>query len=420
MRRLDVTERLVAVQASRSPAELIEALDDPSPDVARAAIARLAELGRPDAVRWLRARLLSSDVSIVAEIAGAFHAAGDPAVVDLAIAGLGGEPYTRRLTAARVLAAIGDRRAADALRAAVHDSVAGVRVAVLDALGQLGPSETSASECAPLLADPDPHVRLAAIRAVARTSRRPGTHLSGAARDPDRVARLEVARHLAALDDQSARALLTDEDLRVREAAARGAGLRHVGQLAVMLVEDPSSDVRHAAARVLGELGDNRLAELLLPGLEDRDAVVRVSAARAIERLLTPAGAIARLRRELGASDPRRRSATVYALARMRAADAAEDVRRLVADDDVDVRLALIHTAEELQANPESLVRRLTMDDDGLVRHSAEVWLLHSRERARTTGSAPSAPAVASSGGTAPSRSSDGGRSPSPHNRNRR
>jgi len=383
MRRRDVTERMLATQVSESRAELIEALDDPSVEVARAAVARLAELGGSSAVHALRERLLNCDLSLVGEIARALRRCGDPTVVDLAIVGLGQQRYTRRLAAARALAALADRRAVGPLRAALHDAVGGVRVGVLDALAVLGASETTASECAPLLADPDANVRLAAVRALARISRRPGTHLSGAARDPDRVVRLEVARHLAALSDESARSLLSDPDLQVREAGARGAGIRQVGHLAVMLVEDPSGDVRRAAAQTLGELGDERLAEVLLPALEDRDALVRAGASRAIERLLMRSGAILRLRRELGASEPRRRSAVVYALARLGAAEAADDVLALVEDADPDVRLALTHTADALAPDPEPLIRRLTTDAHAAVRHSAEMWLIRSSARRR-------------------------------------
>jgi HEAT repeat protein len=172
MRRLDVTERLEAIGASRSHAELIQALDDPSPEVARVAVARLAELGTTDAAQWLRDRLLSSSLSMVADIARALRRSGDPIVVDVAIAGLREQRYTRRLAAARALAAIADRRAVDALRAALHDPIAGVRVAVLEALGQFGLSETTATESAPLLADPECHVRRTAVRAIARRSAR--------------------------------------------------------------------------------------------------------------------------------------------------------------------------------------------------------------------------------------------------------
>jgi len=381
MRRRDVTERMLVAQSSESVAQVIDALDDPSVEVARAAVTRLAELDGSCAVSGLRERLLNSDLSLVADTARTLRGCGDPTVIDLAITGLGQQPYTRRLAAARALAALADRRSADPLRAGLHDPVAGVRVGVLAALAALGPSEATTSECAPLLADPDANVRRAAVSAIVRTSRRPGTHVSGAARDPDRVVRLEVARHLARLSDESARSLLTDPDLRVREAGARGAGIRQVGQLAAMLVEDPSGDVRRAAAQTLGELADERVADVLLAALEDRDALVRASALRAIEKLLTPSRAIRRLRSELGASDARRRAAVVYALARMGAGEAADDVQRLVADEDPDVRLALIHTANVLQAKPEPLIRRLAADADAAVRHSAENWLIRSATR---------------------------------------
>jgi HEAT repeat protein len=67
---------------------------------------------------------LSSSLLIVGDIARALRRCGDPALVDQAIAGLSDERYTRRLAAARALGAIADRRAVDALRAALHDAVA--------------------------------------------------------------------------------------------------------------------------------------------------------------------------------------------------------------------------------------------------------------------------------------------------------
>jgi len=56
------------VQASCSRQELIESLDDPSPEVARAAIARLVELESQHAAAPLRSRLLDIDLSLVAEL----------------------------------------------------------------------------------------------------------------------------------------------------------------------------------------------------------------------------------------------------------------------------------------------------------------------------------------------------------------
>ena len=107
-RRVDATKRLRAVQASRSPQELIESLDDPSPEVARAAIARLVELESQHAAAPLRSRLLDVDLSPVADIASALRRIGDSEVVELAIAALSDQRYPRRLAAVRALGALGD------------------------------------------------------------------------------------------------------------------------------------------------------------------------------------------------------------------------------------------------------------------------------------------------------------------------
>ena len=373
--RGDATDRLRAVQVSSSSSALIESLDDPSPEVARAAVRRIAEIDGPSAADALLARLLSVDLSLVEDIAKALRRIGDSRAVDLAIAGLTGKPYTRRLAAARALGALADARAAFMLRIALQDAVSGVRVAALDALAEIGPATDEGGACARLLADPNPHVRVAAVRAVARIAGQPGNLLSVLAEDPDRLVRLEVARHLATLSDPAASLLLADPDVRVREAAARAGGMRQVGALAVMLVDDPGIDVRRAAASTLGDLSDTRIAEVLVPGIEDPDAVVRAAVLRALVQLVMRGGAVRRLRHELGSSRPERRRASVYALAHLEALEAAEDVARLVDDPDPDVRLALIHTAGSLVPDPGALIRCLADDPDAAVRGSAEVWL---------------------------------------------
>ncbi len=375
-RRPDATERLRAVQASRSSRAVIESLDDPSPEVARAAVRRIEEIDGPGAADALRARLLTADLSLVADIAKALRRIGDGRAVDLAIAGLTGEPYTRRLAAARALGALADARATFMLRIALQDAIAGVRVAALDALAQIGPATDEAGACARLLPDPNPQVRVAAVRAVARIASQPGNLLSSLAQDSDRSVRLEVAQHVATLTDPAASLLLNDPDLRVREAAARAGGMRQVGALAVLLIDDPGVDVRRAAASALGGLGDPRIAEVLVPGIEDPDAVVRAAVLRALVGLVMRGGAVRRLRHELASNRPARRRASVYALAHLEALEAADDVRQLVDDPDPDVRLALIHTAGSLAPDPEALVRHLREDRDAAVRGSAEVWLL--------------------------------------------
>jgi len=114
------------------------------------------------------------------------------------------------------------------------------------------------------------------VRAVGRlVTTHPGDMLAPTAEDEDRLVGLEVARHAARVPEPAANALLADSDLRVREAAARAAGVRELGALSVLLTEHPASDVRRAASHALGLMRDERIADVLIPGLEDRDALVR-------------------------------------------------------------------------------------------------------------------------------------------------
>ncbi len=380
------TDRFRAVLSSHSRSQLIASLDDPSPRVASAAARRLAEIDGKRAAPILSAQLLGADLSIVPDIARALRRLGESCAVDLAIAGLHDERYTRRLAAALALGELGDQRAAGPLCAALRDAIAGVRIAALDALVQVRAPEDAAAACARLLTDPNPQVRVAAVRAVARLAPRPGGALAPVAADRDRVVRLEVARHSSALPAPAAPSLLADADLKVREAAIRAAGPREVGTLSVMLVDDPSEAVRRAAARRLGSLGDERIADVLVPGLEDPDAVVRAAVLRALERLLTRRGAIQRTSLELRSDRPQRRRATVYALARLNARETGVQVQALVDDPDADVRLAVVHTADALLRDPDSAMNDLTTDGDHGVRHAAEVWLLRRRETADRPG----------------------------------
>jgi len=381
VRRADATARLRAVQASRSPQELTDALDDPSPEVVRAAIGRLTELEGPRAADALRARLLDADLSLVADFANALKRIGARGVVEAATAALGDERYSRRLAAVRALGALGDRRAVAHVRTKLNDDVAGVRAAALDALAQLGDGTSVGADCARLLTDPMPHVRIAAVRAVARLVTHPGGLLVAAEDDEDRLVRLEVAKHLAGLPEPSARALLADPNLRVREAAAASAGIRQLGALSVLLIEDPSPDVRRACAHTLGAMRDRRVADVLIPAIEDPDALVRAAVLHALERLLRREGAARRLCDELVCERPERRRAAVYALARLNPRDRGPELSRLADDPDPDVRLALIHSAEALHDEPELLMRYLAADSDPGVRQAAEMWLLRAGRR---------------------------------------
>jgi HEAT repeat protein len=382
MRPGDPTQRLRAVRVSNSAKVVADALEDPSPEVVAAATRRLVELEGERAATALRARLFDVDLSLVADVAKTLTRIGDRGVAAIAIAALSDPRPGRRLAAIRVLGVVADGESVESLRREMDDDVAGVRAEALDALARLGGRAASCtgSDCARLLSDPVPQVRIAAVRALARLVPQPGPLLAPAVRDRDRFVRLAVAQHAASLPEEAARALFEDEDLRVREAAARAAGGREVGALSVLLTDDPARDVRRAAARGLGAMRDKRVADLLIPGLEDRDALVRAAVLHALEQLLSRDKVLNRLCRELGGGRAERRRASLYALARLEAREAGGEVSRAASDPDPEVRLALIHTAEALFEEPAPLMRYLSADRDEAVREAAELWLIRASQ----------------------------------------
>ncbi len=367
----DPTSRLVAVLGSGSVPEVVDALVDPSPEVARAAIGRLTELDQAGSARELRSKMFAVALPVVGDLARALTALGDAAAVETAIGGLGDEPYTRRVAAARALGELKDQRACGALRAAVHDPIASVRSAALQALKQLDPGEATIGECVRLLRDSDAQVRLSAVRVLWRLAPRRAGELSTLAVDPDCLVRREVALHVAALSDAAALKLFTDVDAGVRQAAASAVGSRQASLAALLLSEDPSSEVRRAAADALANLDPDVAADGLLAGIEDRDSVVRATAVDSLERLLTREGAVGRLARELVSARPERRRSCVYALAHLSASVASPDVWRLADDPEPSVRLAVIWTATAIMAEPEPLLLYMATDPDVAVRESA-------------------------------------------------
>jgi uncharacterized protein (DUF2336 family) len=56
----------------------------------------------------------------------------------------------------------------------------------------------------------------------------------------------------------------------------------------------------------------------------------------------------------------------------------SDAVVQLAEDPDPDVRLALIHTARELQPEPRRVIELLSEDADPAVNHAANLWLMRS------------------------------------------
>jgi HEAT repeat protein len=214
-----------------------------------------------------------------------------------------------------------------------------------------------------------------------------GALLASLADDEDPCVRRELARQLSTLPEPAAQALLTDPDRRVREAAALEAGAAQVASLGLLLSQDPSRQVRRAAAETLGALGEEAAIEALLSGLEDDDRIVRAAVLRGLERLLTRPAVIERLCSELRSVRPRRRRASMYALADLEALEVATEVWRLADDPDPEVRLALVGVAHSVVAEPDALLSYLATDAVSTIRHSAEVQRLRRPHERAAAGS---------------------------------
>ena len=368
----DPSVRLRSVAKSTDPQALSTALGDSSPDVARAAIRRLVELEGTKAAPALRAVLLDADVALTADLAKALRELNDSEATKLARFGLGDERYTHRLAGAITLGIVGDAEVRPDLAAALSDPIAAVRAAALEALMRVGPNPEAVEAAATLLTDASPQVRVAAVRLVASKHPQPTPLLATAASDEDPEVRCELARHLGKLDRDIAGKLLADRDEGVRCQAVRCAGPEHTGALARLLVSDRRAEVRRAAAHTLGRIGGPAAGEALMPGIEDRDGIVRARVMRALERALGRTGAITRLAGELQSARTSRRRSALYALAQFNDRDRTTLVWRLADDPDLDVRLAVVATAGALLSEPDPLLMYMRTDPNTEVQRSAE------------------------------------------------
>ena len=369
----DPTARLRAVTTTRDMDALAEALNDTSPDVARAAIRRLVDLDPALAAPLLRTVLLDVDLTVTVDLAKALRELDDSETIALACAGLVDELYTRRVSAAVTLGVFAEGGVRPDLRRALGDPIAAVRTSALEALSRVGPDSQSTEQAAELLSDTSAQVRAAAVRLVAGRHPHDGELLSAMVGDPDLQVRCELARHLGRLSTDGARRLLADRDEGVRCQAAGCANAEHTVTLGRLLTGDSQAEVRRAAARALGGIGGQAAAEELIAGIEDSDAVVRLCVLHALERALTRQGAIARLVEEVDAARARRRRWTLYGLSQLTGHDHDHTtlIWKLADDPDLDVRLAVLGTASTFLLEPEPLLMYMRTDQNVEVRESA-------------------------------------------------
>ena len=189
-----------------------------------------------------------------------------------------GDAKSRQL-AARVLGSIGylEIEAEDALVAALEDSEPGVRAASLSALVQTGAElpEGSIARLAEFLTAQDAETRADAVLALGQL----GPEAAEA------VSAIEVA--------------LADESSDIRHSAAwvlgnmgEEQGARAVPPLATVLETDTDADVRAQAAWALGQMGiaAEPAAGALLAALEDPEDMVQLEAYEALKNILKAKG----------------------------------------------------------------------------------------------------------------------------------
>jgi HEAT repeat protein len=206
------------------------------------------------------------------------------------------------------------------------------------------------------LDDPDPIVRLAAVRALDVSAASSREALLARADDPDAaVAAAAAARIVGFVDDprpaSRLRELLGADDAGTRRAALEQLSLapsERAAAFAAELVADPSGDVRALALERLADAAPGDAVELALAGVEDPDPAVRMAAGRA-----------------LGDADGRAVEHVLAALEDPRTVDAAiEAVRRLELDGEGDRVRDFVRSTATRAMRDRELAAAITSDGE--------------------------------------------------------
>ncbi len=257
-----ILELLALAETGPGAAELEPFLDDPDPEVRRTAVATVTEVV-PAGTGRLLARALT-----------------DPAE----------EVRRAAATALRELVEVlpAEAALADALSPAHASPDPVVRAAVLDVLRALSLGEPALYRSA--LGDPDPRVRLQAVRGL--VSHDDAVGIATAATDPEREIRVAVALGLGGLGpaDPGVAATLValagDDELLVRAAALEAAGgvggADGLAARCVAALQDPAWQVRTGAARGLGGCPGELAVPALLGAASDPHLDVRKAAVIAL------------------------------------------------------------------------------------------------------------------------------------------
>jgi HEAT repeat protein len=259
----------------------------------RPAFLRMDAAHRPVAAVLVANMMSNASPAQAEQLRVALEQAG---IVELGERGTRRRSPWRRALACEMLGKIGAQRAVPALLARLEDRRPEVRIAAVRALGDMG-----SAEAVPALSDAFLERRTAPVNIVNDALRRIGgearTAFERGLASPDPIVRVSSCFGLTGTFEDHAEcvfrlatALDTDDDVRVRTAAAAALGILGGDAAPAALLRataDPEIHVRRSAVKALGSFDDPAAGETLDQRTEDEDREV---ALRAAEALLALAG----------------------------------------------------------------------------------------------------------------------------------
>ncbi|HEU4457242.1 MAG TPA: HEAT repeat domain-containing protein, partial [Longimicrobium sp.] len=196
--------------------------------------------------------------------------------------------------------------------------------------------------------------------------------LRGALGDATADVRISAVRALGSLQDPRSvaalsNALRTDRDPRVREAAAWALGqiedAAAVPALSEALTGDREAGVRRTAAWALGQIEDGRAVDGLVRALRDSDAEVRATAVWALGQIEDPR-ALPALTTALREGDVTTRRHAVWALGQIESVESVPAVTAALRDADAEVRMSAVWALGQIES-PQGVAPLLPLLRDG-------------------------------------------------------
>ncbi|AKB76086.1 hypothetical protein MSLAZ_2825 [Methanosarcina lacustris Z-7289] len=248
-----------------------------------------------------------------------------------------------RMVAAHLLGRLGDEQASDALLRKLADKNSRVREAAVEALGRVG-GEKTVEVLVEKLEAKDPNFRLHTVRALAR---------------------LGDERAVAPLVQR-----LDDKVLEIRIAAVEALGnlkSRNAVEPLLNKLEDiqiggTPAELQKYVLIALGQIGDKKALEAILPRLDVPSPEIRKHAAEALGNLRDEK-AVPNLVKKLADLSPEVRNASAYALGKLGDKRAVEPLIGMLEETDSELRITAVYALGNLRV-PQAVSPLIKMLDD--------------------------------------------------------